>query len=346
MINILNFDRESLKEKVISFGEKPFRANQLTQWIHQYGHSTFDDMSNLSKSFRAFLQNECVVAPPTIALEQISTDGTIKWLIKLEDGNHIESVFIPEETRGTLCISSQVGCPINCVFCSTAKMGFTRNLTVSEIIGQVWLAVRRLSKQSGFHDREISNIVLMGMGEPLLNFDAVIKSMNIMMDDFAYCISKYRLTLSTSGIVPAIDKLSEVSACSLAISLHATTNELRNQLVPINKKYPLEDLIAACKRFYSKDQKRQVSIEYIMLKDINDSASHAKQLVRLLQGLPAKVNLIPFNECANIAYKCSLPETTEAFKNILLKSGFRTITRKTRGKDINASCGQLAYLQK
>jgi 23S rRNA (adenine2503-C2)-methyltransferase len=340
--NLLNFNRADLRDFFHSISEKPFRADQVLQWIHQYGYRTFADMNNLSKTLRTYLDKHTEVKLPKIKKEQVAKDGTRKWLLQLEDDNYIEMVFIPEAGRGTLCISSQVACALGCLFCATGKLGFKRNLTVAEIIGQVWLAVRELSTQSGRHDKAITNVVLMGMGEPLLNFDNVVKAMDIMMDDFAYSFSKYRVTLSTAGIVPAMDKLAKVSAVSLAVSLHAPNDELRNKIMPINKKYPLKELIAACKKYFGKGARRRVSLEYILIKDLNDCPEHARQLVKLLSGLACKVNLIPYNPIAGSAYKKSEPESIEIFRSILLKAGINTIVRKTRGEDIAAACGQLA----
>jgi len=331
-----------MREYFLSLGDKTFRADQVLQWIHQYGYKDFAKMTNLSKSLRQYLQENTVIEVPTIVKEQESKDGTRKWLLKLEGDFCIEMVFIPEEGRGTLCVSSQAGCPVNCSFCATAKLGFKRNLTVAEIVGQVWVAVRELSEDAGHHDRKITNVVLMGMGEPLLNFANVIKAMDLMMDDLAYGLSKYRVTLSTAGIVPAIEKLAEVSDVSLAVSLHAPTDELRNVLVPVNKKYPLKELMRVCKKYFGKGSRRKISFEYVLLKDINDTPEHAKQLVKLLRGVPGKVNLIPCNPSTNIKYKCSTVEANTIFRKILLDAGINTITRKTRGADIDAACGQLA----
>jgi len=342
VINLLNFDRESLRDYFKSLGDKPFRADQVIQWIHQYGYQSFDKMTNLSQALRTYLSEHCVVQPPKVVQEQKSKDGTCKWLFQLEDGAYIETVFIPEDDRGTLCISSQVGCPLNCHFCATARLGFKRNLTVAEIIGQLWVVVRALSEADGRHDRKVTNVVMMGMGEPLLNLENVLPALNLMMDDLAYCLSKYRVTVSTVGIVPGMDRLSEESNVSLAVSLHAPNDELRSQIMPINQKYSVQAVIDACKRFFAKDKKRKVSFEYIMLDGINDRPIHARELVRLLSQLPCKVNLIPFNACPNIPYQSSTPEALEKFRNILMAAGIHTVTRKTRGADIQAACGQLA----
>lgn len=339
--NLLDFDQEGLQLFFQELGEKPYRAQQILKWIHQVGIKDIDMMSNLSKSLRIKLKSIAQIALPEIVFEQLSEDGTKKWLLRLNDGNCIESVFIPEINRGTLCVSSQVGCALNCSFCSTAQQGFNRNLTVAEIIGQVWLAVRNLSGGSLRHDHTISNIVMMGMGEPLLNFDNVVKAMNLMMDDFAYGFSKRRVTLSTSGIVPGLQRLSEISEVALAISLHAPNDELRNRLVPINKKYPLAELLEVCRNYFKGDNRRRITMEYVMLEGVNDQPEHARQLIKILQGIPVKVNLIPFNPFPNTIYSRSSFPVIENFKNILVKAGLNTITRKTRGEDIDAACGQL-----
>lgn len=342
-INLLDFDRQTSKNFFAELGEKPYHGEQVFKWMHHYGVTDFNAMTNLSRNLRSRLKDLVEIRPLTTIIEKTSSDGTIKWLFRLDDGNCIETVFIPEEGRGTLCVSSQVGCALNCSFCSTGQQGFNRNLTVGEIISQMWLAVRRLSKQNNRHDRQVTNVVMMGMGEPLLNFDNVVTAMNIMMDDHAYGLSKYRVTLSTSGIVPALNKLSEVSDVSLAVSLHAPTDDLRDQLVPINKKYPLKDLIAACRSYFQlrRDHKRQIVMEYVMLDKVNDSPLQAQQLIKLLRGLPVKVNLIPFNPFPNNQYQRSKKETIDKFRTILLEAGINTITRKTRGDDIDAACGQL-----
>lgn len=325
----------------IEWGERPYRATQLLQWIHQYGVVDIDAMTNLSKVLRARLQQTTQITLPEIAHEQCSHDGTRKWIMRLADGNCIETVFIPETKRGTLCVSSQVGCALNCSFCSTGHQGFSRNLTTAEIIGQVWLAARALSQSAGHHDRAITNVVMMGMGEPLLNFDPVVQAMNLMMDDFAYGLSKRRVTLSTSGIVPEMRRLAEVSDVALAVSLHAPNDALRDELVPINKKYPLKELIAVCKNYYRGERPRRITFEYVMLDGINDSSAHAYELMRLLAGVPAKINLIPFNPFPQTHYQCSPMPVIIAFRDLLIKAGFTTIVRKTRGDDIDGACGQL-----
>jgi len=341
-INLLNFNYHQMRKFVSDCGEKPFRAQQLIQWIHQSGINDFSKMSNLSKALCAKLTQIAEIRLPEIVSTEKSSDGTHKWLIKLECGNCIETVFIPEEKRGTLCVSSQVGCALNCSFCSTGKQGFNRNLTVAEIISQVWLSVRALSNKNGLHDKRITNVVMMGMGEPLLNFDNVVMAMDIMMDDLAYGLSKRRVTLSTSGIIPEMERLREISPVSLAVSLHAPNDLLRNVLVPVNKKYPLAQLMAVCKNYFANEPKRVVTFEYVMLKGVNDTPEHAKQLIKLLHDVPAKVNLIPFNPFPLTQYERSSKTAIDAFRNQLVAKGINTITRKTRGDDIDAACGQLA----
>ncbi|KTD61674.1 23S rRNA (adenine(2503)-C(2))-methyltransferase RlmN [Legionella spiritensis] len=341
-INLLNFNYQQMRAFFTDLGEKPFRAQQVMQWIHQAGCHDFSTMTNLGKSLRDRLSEQAEIRLPEIIACQKSDDGTHKWLLKLDCGNSIETVFIPETTRGTLCVSSQVGCGLNCSFCSTAKQGFNRNLTTAEIIGQVWLAVRELSTSNGSHDKKITNVVMMGMGEPLLNFDNVVAAMDIMMDDFAYGLSKRRVTLSTSGVLPELIRLQSASPVSLAVSLHAPTDELRNQLVPINKKYPLAQLMEICKTYFKNESKRKVTFEYVMLKGVNDQPVHAEQLIKLLRNVPAKVNLIPFNPFPYTEYECSSRDTINSFRDRLVAKGINTITRKTRGDDIDAACGQLA----
>lgn len=340
-INLLNYSRKNLERLLQDMGEKPFRSSQVIKWIHQMGLTDFEGMTNLSKSLRQKLTAETEIQLPDVVWNQASSDGTHKWLIKLSDGNCIETVFIPEQNRGTLCISSQVGCALNCSFCSTAKQGFNRNLSVAEIIAQVFIAYRQLSNDGTTKDRVITNVVLMGMGEPLLNFDNVIEAMDLMMDDLAYNISKYRVTLSTSGLIPEMKRLKELSNVSLAVSLHAPSDELRDKLVPINKKYPLKELMAVCKTYYEKEPRRVVTFEYVMLDGVNDSEIQAKQLVKLLRDVPCKMNLIPFNPFPHSGYRRSNMETILNFQKILASSGINTTIRKTRGDDIDAACGQL-----
>ena len=335
-INLLDFDRESLAAFFVGLGEKPFRATQLLKWIYQEGVEDFDLMTNFSKPLRAYLSENCHITTPQIVLEKVASDGTCKWVVETECGNRIETVFIPEDHRGTLCVSSQVGCALACTFCSTAQQGFNRNLTTAEIIGQVKVAQDRLGAEN-----KITNVVMMGMGEPLLNFDNVVAAMNLMMDDFAYGLSKRRVTISTSGVVPAVYRLTEVCDVSLAVSLHAVTDELRDVLVPINKKYPLQELLAACRDNAKLAPRRTITFEYVMLNGINDSLEDAKALIKLLKTVPSKLNLIPFNPFPNSNYTCSSNNTIHKFKTLLNDAGIVTTVRKTRGEDIDAACGQL-----
>ncbi len=340
-INLLNLDRHDLEAFFQAHGEQKFRATQVMKWIHHYGLADFGAMTNIGKELRPRLQELAEIKAPEVVVDQVSLDGTRKWLLRLDSGNCIETVFIPEEARGTLCISSQVGCALNCSFCSTAQQGFNRNLTVAEIIGQVWVANRALGRDPK-GERIITNVVMMGMGEPLLNFDNVVKAMNLMMDDLGYGLSKRRVTLSTAGVIPALDRLRDVSPVSLAVSLHAPNDALRNELVPLNKKYPLSELLAACRRYVEGEARRRVTFEYVMLDGVNDSPALAHELAALLKDMPAKINLIPFNPFPSTRYKRSSPAAIERFRNILMTAGLVTVTRKTRGDDIDAACGQLA----
>ena len=339
-INLLDFDRQALEAFFTVAGEKAFRATQVLQWVHQRGVDDFAAMSNLGMALRARLRETAEIRVPELVMEQASRDGTRKWLLKLDSGNCIETVFIPETDRGTLCVSSQVGCSLNCSFCSTAQQGFNRNLTAAEIIGQLLVAYRALG-DTPKGERRISNVVLMGMGEPLLNFDNVVRAMNIMTDDFAYGLSKRRVTLSTAGMVPMIDRLREVCHVSLAVSLHAPNDALRDELVPLNKKYPISELMAACRRYVAGAPHRKVTFEYVMLDGVNDSPAHARELVHVLAGVPAKVNLIPFNPFPNTSYTSSTAASIDAFRHIVTRAGLVTVTRRTRGDDIDAACGQL-----
>ncbi|WP_420827289.1 23S rRNA (adenine(2503)-C(2))-methyltransferase RlmN [Halochromatium roseum] len=333
-IPLLDLDRPGFEALAAGWGFKPFHGRNLFRWLHKHGVSELDAMSDLSKALRERLATETRIDLPRVAVEKPSADGTIKWLLDLHDGQRVETVYIPEESRSTLCVSSQVGCALDCRFCATARQGFSRNLSTGEIIGQVWHATRALGKPP-------TNIVMMGMGEPLANFDAVVKAMAIMQDDFAYMLAKSRVTLSTSGIVPNIYRLAEVSEVSLAVSLHAPDNALRDQIVPINRKYPLEQLIPACKAYLRGEPRRRITWEYVMLKDVNDSDRQAKALIRLLEGTPSKVNLIPFNPFPNSGFETSDPERIETFRQRLKRSGLVATTRKTRGEEIAAACGQL-----
>ena len=337
-VNLLGLHEGQLRGYFASLGEKPFRAQQVMKWIYHQGVTDFADMTNLSLALREQLVGKAEVRPPEIVGEQVSADGTVKWLIGVGGGTAVETVFIPEPARGTLCISSQVGCALNCTFCSTARQGFNRNLTSAEIIGQLWMASRLLARDGA---RPVSNVVLMGMGEPLLNFDNVMAAVALMQDDFAFALSKRRVTLSTAGVVPGLRRLAEVTDISLALSLHAPDDELRSRLVPLNRKYPIADVLQAC-RDYVGDGRRRVTVEYVMLDGVNDSDAQARALARLLRNLPSKINLIPFNPFPAAHYRRSSPERIERFRDILQRSGIVTITRKTRGDDIDAACGQLA----
>lgn len=339
--NLLGLDGEKLKAFFTEIGEKPFRAQQVLQWIHQRGIIDFDAMTDLSKSLRARLKEIAEIVAPEVVKHQKSADGTRKWLLQLGDGNCIETVFIPEDGRGTLCISSQVGCILNCSFCSTARQGFNRNLEAHEILGQLWVAARALG-QTSLETRVITNVVMMGMGEPLLNFDNVIQSMTVMLDDWGYGLSRRRVTLSTAGVVPAIDRLRETLPVSLAVSLHAANDALRDELVPINKKYPIAQLIESCRRYVADESRARVTFEYVMIDGLNDTQKHARQLLRCLEGTPAKINLIPFNPFPGSEYKRSSTIATDQFRDILIRGGIVTVTRKPRGDDIDAACGQLA----
>ncbi len=340
-VNLLDFDRQALEAWFVAMGEKRFRAQQILKWIYQLNADDFEAMTNLGKSLRARLTQDACVLLPEVVSDQDSGDGSRKWLLRLSDGNCIETVYIPGRGRGTLCVSSQVGCALNCSFCSTARQGFNRNLTTAEIIGQVVIAGRLLA--AGAADvQPVTNVVMMGMGEPLLNFDNVVAAMNLMRDDLAFGLSKRRVTLSTAGLVPELDRLRERCDVSLAVSLHAPDDRLRNELVPLNRKYPIRELLAACRRYVAGEARRRVTFEYVMLDGINDSDEHARALIRLLRDMPAKVNLIPFNPFPATQYRRSSPERIDAFRDLLTAAGLTTITRQTRGDDIDAACGQLA----
>jgi 23S rRNA (adenine2503-C2)-methyltransferase len=340
-LNLLDLDRAGMEAFFAELGEKPFRASQLTKWIHQLGVIDFDAMTNISRALREILKQRTSISPLRVVLDELSTDGTRKWVLELDDGNQIETVYIPEPDRGTLCISSQAGCALDCSFCSTGRRGFNRNLSTAEIISQVWLASRLLEEEKK-PGRKITNVVLMGMGEPLLNFDSVVRAVRIMMDDFAYGLSKRRVTVSTAGVVPAMDRIGDLLDMRLAVSLHATNDELRNELVPINKKYPLSELIAACHRFIAKQSARsRITFEYVMLNGVNDTPQHAHELVQLLKGLPVLMNLIPFNPFEGSGYKTSSGRRIDTFSKILIAANMTTVVRRTRGDDIDAACGQL-----
>ncbi len=340
--NLLGFDREAMESYFASIGEKSFRASQVMKWIHQQGVCDFAEMTNLSKSLRANLSANCVVEVPDIIEDQLSSDGTRKWLLRVPGKSAIEMVFIPEESRGTLCVSSQVGCTLDCSFCATGKQGYNRDLTTAEIIGQVWLAKILLAEQYQTDQRIVSNVVMMGMGEPLMNFDNVVSAMRIMQDDFCFGLSRRRITLSTAGVVPKIDRLKEACAVSLAVSLHAPNDELRNVLVPLNRKYPISELMAACNRYVADSQRARITFEYVMLQGVNDELEHAHQLAALMQTVPGKVNLIPFNSFEGIEYQRSSNSRINRFRDILHDNGVIVTVRRTRGDDIEAACGQLA----
>jgi len=341
-VNLLDFDRQGLEEWFAEQGEKPYRARQIMQWVYQRGVTDFNAMTDLSKSTRSRLLQQATVSMPEVALERLSSDGTCKWLFRLHDGNSIETVYIPESERGTLCVSSQVGCALDCSFCATGRQGFNRNLSVGEIIAQVWLAVELLARNPETRQQRVTNVVMMGMGEPLSNLSNLVPSLALMMDDLAYGLSKRRVTVSTSGIVPAMDRLTAALDVSLAVSLHAPNDALRDQLVPINRKYPLAELMAACRRYVDGDRKKHVLMEYVMLAGVNDQPVHARELVRLLRDFPAKVNLIPFNPFPQSGYRRSSDDAIRRFWQILTDAGVLTLRRTTRGDDIDAACGQLA----
>ena len=347
MENLLEFNLRELTKYIAPYGHKPYRAKQLLKWIYKVGQKDFNLMTDLSKSFRQELSEIAQIKTPQIHLDHLSSDGTRKWLLDVGAKNGIESVFIPEKDRGTLCISSQVGCALECTFCSTGRQGFNRNLSSAEIIGQLWVANHLLREQQNYksfkiEDRIITNVVMMGMGEPLTNYKHVVHALEMMLDDNVYGLSRRRVTLSTSGLIPAIDKLREDCPVSLAISLHAPNDALRDEIVPINKKYPLEALMNACIRYIDKAPRDFVTFEYVMLKDINDSLEQAKLLVNLVKDVSCKFNLIPFNPFPNSGYICSSRAKIESFQRVLIDAGLVATIRKTRGDDIDAACGQLA----
>ena len=341
MVNLLGHTPAELEAFSLALGEKPYRAKQLLRWIHHAGADDFAAMSDIAKALRERLATVATIEAPKVRLDTTAGDGTRKWLLDVGTGNAIETVFIPEPARGTLCVSSQAGCALECSFCSTGRQGFNRNLTTAEIIGQLWLANRALRAATGT-ERPITNVVLMGMGEPLANFDNVVPAMQLMLDDAAYGLSRRRVTLSTSGLVPAIDRLADACPVALAVSLHAPNDALRNELVPINSKYPIRALLAACVRYLEKAPRNFVMFEYVMLDGVNDTRAHARELAALVADVPCKVNLIPFNPFPNSGYARSTPEAVERFRNTLVGAGVTTTIRKTRGDDIDAACGQLA----
>ena len=339
--NLLDFDPAALTAWFAEHGEKPFRARQVLRWIYQAGESNFDAMSDLAVSLREKLKQIACVQAPKVMREELSDDGTRKWLLDMGTGNAVETVYIPEEGRGTLCVSTQAGCALDCAFCSTGKQGFNRNLSTAEIIGQLWWANHQLGKDDE-SNWQISNVVLMGMGEPLLNYDNTVSALRLMLDDHAYGLSRRRVTVSTSGIVPAMDRLREECPVALAVSLHAPNDKLRDVLVPINQKYPLKELLAACKRYLEKAPRDFITFEYVLLDGVNDSVQQAHELVRLVRDVPCKFNLIPFNPFPQAHYRRSRPEAIQRFRDVLTQADIVTTMRKTRGDDIAAACGQLA----
>jgi len=356
-LNLLGFNRDQFESWCAERGEKPFRARQMMRWMHQSGVSDFGQMSDVSRSFREQLAGCAVIAAPEVLRDTTAPDGTRKWLFDVGTGNAIEAVYIPEgdvdddsgaevaatgrRYRGTLCISSQAGCALECSFCSTGRQGFNRNLTTAEIIGQLWNASRSLSQTLGI-ERPITNVVMMGMGEPLANFDNVVSAMQLMLDDHAYGISRRRLTLSTSGLVPALDRLRDACPVALAVSLHAPNDALRDQLVPINRKYPIRQLMDACIRYIEKAPRDFVTFEYVLLAGVNDSVALARELVQTVKAVPCKINLIPFNPFPDSGYERSAAPAISAFRDVLQQAGLTTTVRKTRGDTIDAACGQLA----
>ena len=361
--NLLEFTLPALTEWFASQGEKPFRAKQVFQWIHQRGVADFDAMTDLAKSLREKLKAVAEVRAPAILSEHRSEDGTVKWLFDVGIGNGIETVFIPEDDRGTLCVSSQVGCALDCKFCSTGRQGFNRDLSQSEIVGQLWVANKRLEEMEAegiasriaprkskpprdsdmsASPRPITNVVMMGMGEPLNNFKPVVESMAVMLDDMAYGLSRRRVTLSTSGVVPHIRRLKEALPVALAVSLHAPNDEIRSRIMPINDAYPIATLLAACRDYLEVAPRDFITFEYVMLKGVNDAPDHARELVRTLAGTPSKVNLIPFNPFPDSGFERTDPERVRRFQQVLLDAGLVATVRRTRGDDIDAACGQLA----
>lgn len=351
MVNLLDFNETGLIRFCQEAGEKPYRAKQLLRWMHQFGQSEFAEMSDLAKGFRSKLAALAMIQPPTIVSDHTASDGTRKWLLSTGASNAVEMVFIPEPNRGTLCVSSQVGCALACSFCSTGRQGFNRNLTAAEIIGQLWWANKLLRAQAdeavatgepASASRAVTNVVMMGMGEPLANFDNLVIALDLMLSDYAYGLSRRRVTVSTSGLVPAIDRLRERCPVALAISLHAPNDALRDHLVPINKKYPIQTLLAACERYLPAAPRDFVTFEYVMLDGVNDSIEQARELVRLVRNIPCKLNLIPFNGFTASGYRRSKTAAISAFRDVLMQAGIVTTVRKTRGDDIDAACGQLA----
>ncbi|MDO8466147.1 MAG: 23S rRNA (adenine(2503)-C(2))-methyltransferase RlmN [Gallionella sp.] len=341
--NLLDFDAHALAGYLTEMGEKPFRARQLMRWIYKGGEPDFAAMTDIAATLRDKLAQCACITAPEIMREELSGDGTCKWLLNVGTGNAVETVYIPEETRGTLCVSTQAGCALDCAFCSTGKQGFNRNLSVAEIIGQLWWANHQLGKGAD-GNWQISNVVLMGMGEPLLNFDNTVSALRLMLDDHAYGLSRRRVTVSTSGIVPAMDRLREECPVAMAVSLHAPNDKLRDMLVPINRKYPLKELLAACRRYLERAPRDFITFEYVLLDGVNDSVQQAHELVRLVREVPCKFNLIPFNSFPQAHYRRSNPETVCRFRDVLMEADIVVTMRKARGGDIAAACGQLAGL--
>jgi 23S rRNA (adenine2503-C2)-methyltransferase len=338
--NLFDLTRDGLRAYFTALGERPYRAAQIMKWLYHRGVTDVGAMTDLSRELRETLAPRVSFDLPEVALEQVSTDGTRKWLLRVDEANSVEAVFIPEADRGTLCISSQVGCPLDCSFCSTGKQGFNRNLTTAQIIGQLWFVNRAL----GCFDqgsRMVSNVVMMGMGEPLLNFDNVVPALELIMDDLAFGLAHRRVTVSTAGVVPGIDRLARTLRVALAVSLHAPTDTLRDELVPINRRYPIAELLAACRRYADATGGDPITFEYVMLDGVNDGPAEARELARLLRGLPAKVNLIPFNPFPGSGYTRSPLSAINRFRDLLMQAGLIAITRRTRGEDIDAACGQL-----
>jgi 23S rRNA (adenine2503-C2)-methyltransferase len=347
LTNLLDLEPAELVRWCGELGEKPFRAKQLQRWIHQFGESDFEAMTDLAKSLREKLRVHATIAAPVVISDHTSTDGTRKWLLDVGNGNAVETVFIPEENRGTLCVSTQAGCAVNCRFCSTGKQGFSRNLSVGEIIGQLWMAEGALRRARGIApgpkgERQITNVVMMGMGEPLLNYVPTVAALKLMLDDNAYGLSRRRVTVSTSGVVPMIDKLAGDCAVALAVSLHASNDKLRDELVPLNRKYPLRELLAACQRYLEFAPRDFITFEYCMLDGVNDTDEHARELLALVADVPCKFNLIPFNPFPESGLKRSNHARIKSFAQVLMDGGIVTTIRKTRGDDIDAACGQLA----
>lgn len=340
--DLFGLEQAALRRHLTTWGEPAYRADQVMQWVYRRGVTDFEAMTNLTKDLRSRLAETCRLGIPTVARREVSDDGTRKWLLQLDGDNAVEMVYIPEADRGTLCISSQVGCAMDCSFCATGKQGLNRNLSTAEIVGQVWLAYKELGAFD-LGSRPISNVVFMGMGEPLANFNNLVPAIRILLSDHGFGLSKRRVTVSTSGLVPFIDRLSAAVDVALAISLHAPNDALRNELVPINRKYPIAELMAACRRYVQgKDRRTHIFFEYVMLAEVNDGEQHARELLALVRDLPAKVNLIPFNPFPGTDYRRSDARIISRFQDILHAGGVRTTTRRTRGDDIDAACGQLA----